>query len=217
MHKSASMAIILFIFVCYVAAFILTAESIPFASVLIPILVCVTAIFFAGMAVEAQLASSPPAPTPAGPDERTPLLPPSSDAEAGRPMHGDRRFLNGSRLEIIGTWMSLASAVLMIGFGAASFFVDRRWRPPSFSLGWGLTATFGGLMITVCYFLCIPRLAAPRLPLTPMIITANGRTFIRRGKFGPLATGRQDASYRNERYCRRNNCLEFIYQASLGY
>ena len=114
------------------------------------------------MAVEAQLASSPPAPAPAGPDETTPLLTPSNDAEAARLVHGDRRVSHSPRwgtkqFDTIGTWLSLASAVLMICFGAASLIVDHLWKPPFFSLGWAFTATFVGLIICVRYFLYGPQ------------------------------------------------------------
>lgn len=156
------MGILLFIFICYLAAFVLTAGAIPFSAILIPLLVCITAIFFGAMAVEAQLASSPPAPAPAGPDETTPLLTPSNDAEAARLVHGDRRVSHSPRcgakqFDIIGTWVSLASAVLMICFGAASLIVDHLWKPPFFSLGWAFTATFVGLIICVRYFLYGPQ------------------------------------------------------------
>jgi hypothetical protein len=168
------MGILLFIFICYLAAFVLTALAIPFSIIFIPLFVSITAIFFGAMAVEVQLASSPPAPAPAPPpapaparpDERTPLLTPSNidnDAEAGGPVHAGGRVSGGARwwtsrqFEIIGTWVSLASAVLMICFGAASLIVDRLWKPLFFSLGWAFMATFVGLMICVRYFLYGPQ------------------------------------------------------------
>jgi hypothetical protein len=158
------MGILLFIFICYLAAIVLTAGTIPFPAIFIPLLVCITAIFFGAMAVEVQLASSPPAPAPAGPDEWTPLLTPSNDAEAeveaeaGRVVHANRRISDGPRswtkhFEIIGTWVSLASALLMICFGAASLIIARLWKPPFFSIAWAFMSTFIGLMICVRYFL----------------------------------------------------------------
>jgi len=95
-------------------------------------------------------------------DERTPLLTPSNDVEAARPVHSDRRVSDGPRrwtrqFDIIGTWVSLASAVLMICFGAASLIVARLWKPSFFSLGWAFMATFVGLMICVRYFLYSPQ------------------------------------------------------------
>ena len=49
------------------------------------------------------------------------------------------------------------------------------------------------------------------------MITASSRNFIRRGKLGPPAPYKQEASYRNQRYYRRRHCLEFIYQAPVDY
>lgn len=197
------MGILLFIFICYLAALYLTSGGVPFSALLIPLFVCITAIFFGAMAVEIQLASSSPAlaPAPAGPDERTPLLTPSNDAEAGRPVHADGRVSDGPRwwtpkqFDIIGTWASLASAVLMISFGTASAILGRFWPPPFFSLGWGFGATFIGMMICVRYFLNGPQ--DQQQPLTSKMITGRDRNSIRRRKLGPLAPCKQDASYRN--------------------
>lgn len=195
------MRAIVYIFICYlVICPLVTSTSWTFLGVAWPFLVSITAIFFGAMAaeVEIELGSSPL--PPPGADETTPLLAASPDgAEAARLTQPDHHNSDGprrhNRFDLIGTWLSLLSAVSTIVFGVAVMFIYSYWRPRWFVIGWGVTSTYLGIMTCVRHVPYDAGLPMSWLSLTYEMIAGSCRNSIHSEQLNPLSALAQDSSY----------------------